>query len=148
RTREYESIQSLEGDWPRALELLACAKPTGRHQVATLLEDGAGPAANALDLTIVTSALSARLAERLSRRAAGRRGTAVVLVEPQSYASGATRDTELPVDVRAAMLRLGRAGVPVAVLRHGDDLRDLLGGEQGSDGDDLPATSERLVAGV
>ena len=95
RTREYESIQSLEGDWPRALELLACTRPTGRHPVATLLQDGAGPAANALDLTVVTSSLTVRLADRLARRAAGRRGTAVVLIERQSFAPGADRDTEL-----------------------------------------------------
>ena len=148
RTREYQSVQSLEGDWPRALELLACTQPTGRHGVAGLLEDGAGPAANALDLTIVTSALSARLAERLARRAAGRRGTAVVLVEPQSFRPGGARDSELPVDVRASMLRLARAGVPVAVVRKGDDLLEQLGGDDGSDAVESDLVDGRVAASV
>ena len=148
RTREYQSVHSLEGDWPRALELLACSRPTGRHAVATLLEDGAGPAANALDLTIVTSALSARLAERLARRAAGRRGTAVVLVEPQSFRVGGTREAELPVDVRASMLRLARAGVPVSVVRNGDDLQKRLAGDEGSYALDGDVPEGRVAAGV
>ena len=147
RTREYERIQSLEGDWPRALKMLACAQPTGRHEVATLLEDGAGPAANALDLTVVTSSLSPRLTERLARRAAGRRGTAVVLVEARSFDASVPPDQELPADVRASMLRLGRAGVPIAVLRRGDDLLEVLGGESASEGEDAPR-AEGVAVGV
>ncbi len=150
RTREYQAVQSLEGDWPRALELLACTKPTGRHPVATLLEEGAGPAANALDLTIVTSSLSARLAERLARRAAGRRGTAVVLIEASSFdpARRGKREAELPVDVRAAMLRLARAGVPVAVIRKDDDLLERLRGDEGVELVEEALSDYRAAAGV
>lgn len=147
RNREYQSVHSLEGDWPRALDLLACAQPTGRHGVAALLEDGAGPAANALDLTVVTSALSARLTERLARRGAGRRGTAVVLVDPASFRGGSS-ESELPVDVRASMLRLTRAGVPVVVVRKGDDLAELLGGEPFESDGESGSRSTKVAAGA
>lgn len=148
RSRDYQSIQSLEGDWSRALELLACARPTGRHEVATLLEEGAGPAANALDLTVVTSVLSPRLTERLARRAAGRRGTAVVLVDARTFESDGGREPELPVDARASILRLARAGVPVAVVRRGDDLLEVLGGDRLVEPADTASQDEGVAVGV
>jgi uncharacterized protein (DUF58 family) len=122
--RTYQAVQSLEGDWSRALELLACAEPDGRHRIAGLLADGSATAAsNALDVVVVTWNLDARLADRLVQRVAGRRGTALVYVDPASFAGG----RELPLDVRALLGRIGRAGVPVAVLRMGDDLEERLG---------------------
>ncbi len=147
RTREYQAIHSLVADWPRALELLACSQPTGRHALAGLLEDGAGPASNALDLTVVTSALTARLADRLARRAAGRQGTAVVLVEPGSFAAGASASpVEHPTETRAALLRLDRAGIPVAVVRRGDDLFERLGNQDGFGGADDAESAPVAVA--
>jgi hypothetical protein len=40
---------------------------------------------------------------------------------------GPKADERLPVDTGALVLRLQRAGVPVAVLRHGDNLAAVLG---------------------
>ena len=130
RAREYQAIRSLDADWPRALELLAVSQPTGHHALAGLLEDGAGPAANALDLSVVTSALTTRLADRLARRAAGRWGTAVVLVEPNSFLPDAPADSQHSLDTQAALLRLAQAGIPVAIVRKGDVLQDKLGSDE------------------
>ena len=130
RTRGYQAIHSLEADWPRALELLAVSQPTGHHALVGLLEDGAGPAANAPDLSVVTSSLTTRLADRLARRTAGRRGTAVVLVEPNSFLPDAPPESQHSLDTQAALLRLAQAGIPVAIVRKGDVLQDKLGSDE------------------
>jgi uncharacterized protein (DUF58 family) len=122
--RRYQPITSLTGDWALALELLAVAEPDGRRPVASILAEGAGVASNALDLTVVTSGLTARLAERLLRRSAARRGTSLVFVDPASFGAAVGQGPAL--DARAQLLRLERAGVPVAVLRRGDDVRERL----------------------
>lgn len=124
--RSYQPVTSLEGDWTLALELLAGAEPNGRRPVVSLLAEGAGVASQATDLVVVTAGLNARLAERLLQRASSRRGTALVFVDPASF--GASPGTGPALDARAQLLRLERAGVPVAVLRRGDDLAQVLGG--------------------
>ena len=86
---------------------------------ATILADESGPAARALDLTVVTAALSPRLVERLLQRTLAHHGAALVYVDPVSFAQpGVRRQNE----ATAQLLRLDRAGVPVATVRRGDDI--------------------------
>lgn len=123
----YQRVHSFDGDWHRALEVLAAVEPDGRTPVANLLADEAGPASRALELTVVTSALSGRLAERLAQRALARHAASLVYVDGPSF-SGEPRPT--PSDeAKAHLLRVQRAGCPVVVLRRGDDLAGKLAPE-------------------
>jgi len=108
-----------EGDWRRALELLAAVEPDGVEAPERLLGGDRNPAGLALDLIVVTGRLDAGLVERLIQRAAARRNTAAVWVDTASFAGKPRREP--------ALLRLQAAGVPVAVLRRSDDLRRALG---------------------
>ena len=110
-----------EGDWRRALELLAGAEPDGDLAAERLLSGDRNPAGLAIDLIVVTSRLPAALVERLVQRAGAHRSTAVVYVEAASW--NGRRFTE------PSLLRLQAAGVAVAVVRRGDDLRRVLGPE-------------------
>ncbi len=124
----YQRVHTFDGDWHRALEVLAGVEPDGRSPVVNVLADEAGPASRAVELTVVTSALSARLVERLVHRALAHHGASLVYVEAASFARAAAE--QLPVDAGAQILRLHRAGVPVIVLRRGDDLAVRLGAEE------------------
>ncbi len=123
--REYQPVHSADGDWKQALELLAAVEPTGHSPVAALLADETGPASRALELTIVTAALSGQLVERILQRTVGRHPASLVYVDPGTFttSSGAA-------DPAAAglLLRLQRGGVPVVVVRLGDDLAKVLRG--------------------
>jgi hypothetical protein len=127
-SRAYQRVHSFDGDWLRALEMLAAVEPDGPTPVAALLADEAGPASRALELTVVTASLTPRLAERLAQRVFQRHSATLVYVDPASFAPGGATKRD-PV-VAAQILRLERAGVPVAVLRRGDDLVSVLGGSQ------------------
>jgi uncharacterized protein (DUF58 family) len=115
----YQRVHSFDGDWHRALEILAAVEPDGHAPAANMLADEAGAAARAVELTVVTSVLSPRLVERLAHRALALRGASLVYVDPVSFAGD---ERELPPAVGAQLLRLERAGVPTLVLRRGDDL--------------------------
>jgi uncharacterized protein (DUF58 family) len=125
---EAQRVHSSDGDWRRALELLAAVEPTGRSPAATLLTVEESPAARALDLVVVTARIAPELVVRLVQRALARRRTSLVYVDAASFADGAHARKPEP-----ALLRLQAAGVPVAVLCRGDDLAAALG---------TPATSE------
>ena len=99
------------GDWHRAFELLAAAEPDGRTPLHALLQSEAGIAARSLELVVVTSRVDGALADRLVQRQLSRRGTALVHV-------GGGREAQL--------LRLQTVGIPVAVVREGDDLVEKL----------------------
>jgi uncharacterized protein (DUF58 family) len=114
----YQRVHSMDGDWHRALELLAAVEPDGHTPLANLLADEAGAATRALELTVVTSALTPRLAERLQQRAAAHHGATLVYVDGASF-NGHEKPS---AEATALVLRLQRAGVPVAVLRRRDDL--------------------------
>ncbi|HET7567245.1 MAG TPA: DUF58 domain-containing protein [Gaiellaceae bacterium] len=117
--RETQTVGSEGGDWRRALELLAAAEPDARTPAFALLEASGGAAARSLELVVVTSRVEAPLVHRLVQRALSRRGVAVVYVEPESFAGRAARP-------QPELLRLQAAGVPVAVVRRGDDLAAAL----------------------
>lgn len=123
----YQRVHSFDGDWHRALELLAAVEPDGHTPLANLLADDAGAASRALELTVVTSALSGRLAERLAQRALARHAAGLVYVDGSSFGPDPRpRPTD---EATGNLLRLERAGVPVVVLRRGDDLAGKLAPE-------------------
>jgi uncharacterized protein (DUF58 family) len=111
-TVEVQRVQA-EGDWRRALALLAGAEADGVESPVRLLVGERNPAALALDLAVVTPRLDGPLVERLVQRAKARRSTALV------YVDGA--------HIREpALIRLQAAGVAVAVVREGGDLQSAL----------------------
>ena len=119
--RDVQQVHSPAADWRRALELLAAAEPTGRGSLGRLLAEHDGPAARALELAVVTARLEPGLVDRLVQRALSRRKVSLVYVDPASF-NGAPRRPE------PLLLRLGAAGIPVAVVRAGDDLASALEG--------------------
>jgi uncharacterized protein (DUF58 family) len=119
--RETQRVSSDGPEWHRALELLAAAEPDARGPVTALLESGAGPAARSLELVVVTSRIESSLVNRLLERALTRRAVALVHVEAASFAGRPNRP-------EPALLRLQAAGVPIAVVRAGDDLAVALQG--------------------
>jgi uncharacterized protein (DUF58 family) len=112
--RETMSLRGEEGDWRGAMELLAAAEPNGVTPAAAFLGEGS-PAGRALDLALVTARLTPDLVERVVQRAASRRGIAVVYVDAPSFVGR-------PGAPEPGLLRLQTLGIPVTVLRHGDDL--------------------------
>jgi uncharacterized protein (DUF58 family) len=118
--REVQQVHSPAADWRRALELLAAVDPTGSTAVGRLLAEEDGPVARVLDLVVVTARLESGLVDRLVQRALSRRNVSLVYVDPASF-NGAIRKPE------PALLRLQAAGIPVAVVRAGDDLAARLG---------------------
>jgi uncharacterized protein (DUF58 family) len=120
--REAQRLDGDDGDWQRARELLASVEPTGVVRASSLLgDDAAGPAARALELTVITARLTPDLVERLVQRATAGRPVSVVYVDGPSFAAVPAAGRE------PALLRLQALGVPVAVVRKGDDLRAALG---------------------
>src|SRR5438093_9895847 len=120
--RDVQHVHSPAADWRRALELLAAVEATGRTPVARLLAEEDGPAARALELVVVTARLEPALVDRLIQRALARRRVSIVFVDAASF-NGATLRRE------PALLRLQAAGIPLAVIRAGDDLAAGLSGE-------------------
>jgi uncharacterized protein (DUF58 family) len=119
--RTTQRVHSYETDWKAAYDLLAAAEPDGRTPVAALLNDESGSVARALELTVVTAILTPRLVDRLLQRSLSQRRASLVFVDPTSF--NGVQPTPQP-----ALLRLQAAGVPVAILRRGDDLAARLGG--------------------
>jgi uncharacterized protein (DUF58 family) len=101
-----------ERDWRRAYELLAGADADAEGPPLGLLAGERNPAALAADLVVVSPRLDAALVDHLVQRAQARRHTAFV------YVDGA-RSRE------PALLRLQAAGVAVAAVREGEDLRTV-----------------------
>jgi uncharacterized protein (DUF58 family) len=119
--REIQSVSSAGPEWQRALELLATAQPNAQRPAAALLESGVSSAARSLELVVVTSRVEPGLVNRLLERALTRRAVGLVHVDAGSFA-GRPRRPE------PALLRLQAAGVPIAVVRQGDDLGVALEG--------------------
>lgn len=117
--RETQAIGSAGSEWRRALEVLAAAEPTARTPAFALLDAGGGAAARSLELVVVTSRIDAPLVDRLVQRAFSRRGVALVHVDPAGFVGA-------PPSPQPGFLRLQAAGVPVSVVRRGDDLATAL----------------------
>jgi uncharacterized protein (DUF58 family) len=116
-------VASFDGEWRLALELLAAAEPTGTEPLARFVHRDASAAAHAFELVAVTSLLSTQLSDALLERALARRPTSLVFVDPASFRPERAAPTREPV-----LLRLQMAGVPIAVVRRGDDLAAKLSG--------------------
>jgi uncharacterized protein (DUF58 family) len=110
--RETQAI-ATEAHWRRTLEILAATEPTSRTPAFALLDHNGGIAARSLEVVVVTSRVDVPLADRLVQRALSRRGVSLVYVE--------TVPGPVP-----QLLRLQAAGIPVAVVRSGDDLAAAL----------------------
>jgi uncharacterized protein (DUF58 family) len=119
--RETQLVSSDGPEWQRALELLAAAEPDAPGPAPALLRSADAPAARSLELVVVTSRVESALVDRLLERALTRRPVALVHIEPESFVGSPRR--RLP-----ELLRLQAAGVPIAVVRQGDDLATVLHG--------------------
>jgi len=119
--RDTQSVSSDGPEWQRALELLAAVEPDAKSPAATLLRSPDAPASRSLELVVVTCRVAAALVDRLLARALTRRPVALVHVEAESFVGRPRR----PVP---DLLRLQAAGVPIAVVRRGDDLAAALRG--------------------
>ena len=119
--REERRVDGGDADWHRALELLASVEP-GPDVPAAALASDEGAAARALELVVVTARLAPDFVERLGQRAISGAAVGLVYVHAASFGGGRPAPVREP-----ALLRLQTLGVPVAVLRHGDDLRSALG---------------------
>lgn len=117
----HVQVASLEGDWLAALEALAAAEPVAARPLVELLAREGGPASRSLELVVVTARMTAALARKLAQRAQSSHGVSLVWVDSASFAGR-------PTTVEPELLRLQATGIPVAVLRRGDDLRAALGG--------------------
>lgn len=106
--RETQEIATA-AHWRRALELLAGTDATGKTPAFALLQADGGVAARSLELVVVTSRVDVPLVDRLVQRALSRRGVSLVYVEAVPGPA-------------PQLLRLQTAGIPVAVVRSGDDL--------------------------
>jgi hypothetical protein len=117
--QETIRVQTYAGDWRAALEALAAAEPTGRLSLAAVVADESGPLARSYELALITSRLEPSLVDRLVQRALAQRRVSVVYVEASTFAGG--RPSREP-----GLLKLQAVGVPVAVVRRGDDLATVL----------------------
>lgn len=111
-------ISTLARDFGAALTTLAAAEPDAPYALDRTLGQARGPAAQAGELVVVTGVLQGATVEKLLD-IASRRIVSVVWVDTPSFAG---RPTRAP----AGVLRLTAAGMPVAVVRRGDDLRAAL----------------------
>ena len=96
---------------------LAGVEPDGDRPLERLLEDPVVERAG--ELVLVAGSLGPRAVEQLLMTG-GRRRSSVVLVDAASYAGR-------PSGPHPQLLRLAAEGVPVAVIRRGDDLSSVLG---------------------
>jgi len=119
--REVQTVSSDGPEWQRVLGLLAAAEPDASRPAGVLLESGVSPATRSLELVVVTSRIEPALVNRLLGRALTRRAAALVHVDAGSFAGR-------PYRPEPALLRLQAAGVPIAVVRQGDDLAVALAG--------------------
>jgi hypothetical protein len=122
--RTMQRVHSYETDWRQAYDLLAAAEADGRTPAAALLGEEGSSVARALELTVVTSTLEPRLVERLLQRTLSQHRAALVFVDPGSFGPNGAEAVPQP-----ALLRLQAGGVPVAVVRRGDDLQAKLSGD-------------------
>jgi uncharacterized protein (DUF58 family) len=126
RNGVVQPVNSLDGDFGAALNVLAAAEADALYGVARWLGQAQTRATQAGELVVVTANLDAQSVEALIG-AAVRRLVSVVWIDASSYAGRPKRQSTGP-------LRLAAAGIPLAVVRRGDDLATAL---------DLPATEAR-----
>jgi uncharacterized protein (DUF58 family) len=107
-----------QDDFQVILAALASAEPDAPHELGRVLAQAGGPVARAGELVVVTSVLGPGAAKRLLD-AAARRLVSVVWIDAPSYVGKPTR-------AAPGVLQLAAAGLPVSVVRRGDDLATAL----------------------
>jgi uncharacterized protein (DUF58 family) len=115
---EYRRVTSFDGEWQLARELLATVQPDGTEELEAFLMRDSSPAAHATELVVVTAGLRPRVADALLQRAHAHRPASLVLVDGGSFRREPAEPLREPL-----LLRLQASGVPVVVLRRGDDLK-------------------------
>ncbi|HLG07173.1 MAG TPA: DUF58 domain-containing protein [Gaiellaceae bacterium] len=115
-------LRSAETDLDAALGALAAAEPDASHGLARCLGLEQSPVVRAGELVVVTATLEPAAVAALLGTAA-RRLVSVAWIDAPSFASRPTR-------ANPGVLRLSAAGIPVAVVRRGDDLATVLGGRR------------------
>ena len=111
-------VATAEGDLPTALGVLAAVEPDALFGLAPWLRQEQSRATQAGELVVVTANLEPTALDAILATAT-RRLVAVVWVDSPSYAGRPTRSATGP-------LRLSASGIPVAVVRRGEDLTAAL----------------------
>jgi uncharacterized protein (DUF58 family) len=122
-------VRAFDADFAAALDVLAAVEPDAPHGLVQALRRAQSEAMQAGELVVVTAALTAPAVDQLLRSSM-QRPVAVVWVDAPSFGGRPTR-------ANPGTLRLASAGVPVAAIRAGDDLRTAL---------DLPSRIARAHA--
>jgi len=117
--RAVVPVRSGESDFGAVLAALAATNADARHGLARSLNLDHASMARGGELVVVTSTLDPAAVAALLGFAT-RRLVSVVWIDAPSWASRPTRATP-------GVLRLSASGIPVAVLRRGDDLVTALG---------------------
>jgi uncharacterized protein (DUF58 family) len=118
RAAVAQPVPPGEGDFGAALGVLAAAEPDALHGIANWLRELQRRAHDAGEIVIVTANLGPVATESILATAS-RRLVSVVWIDAPSYVGKATRPATGP-------LRLAAVGIPVAVVRQGDDLGTAL----------------------
>ena len=118
-TRAVVPVRSGESDFGAALGALAAAEADSRHGLARSLSFDHAPVARAGELVVVTAMLEPGAVAALLGLAT-RRFVSVVWIDAPSWMARPTR-------ANPGALRLSASGVPLAVVRRGDDLAEALG---------------------
>jgi hypothetical protein len=118
RDAVVQPISRVEADFGLALDVLAGVEPDALHGLASWLGELQRRASDASELVVVTANLEPSALEAILS-AATRRIVSVVWIDAASYAGRPSRTATGP-------LRLSGAGIPVAVVRRGDDLGSSL----------------------
>jgi len=111
-------VSSLAEDFRLVLAVLAVARPDARSKLARWLVHEQARTAQAGEFVVVTASLEPAAVDVLLA-IASRRLLSIVWVDAPSYAGRPTRTPSGP-------LRLSGLGIPVAVVRRGDDLAAAL----------------------
>jgi uncharacterized protein (DUF58 family) len=118
RAGAIQPVSSVDGDFRAALGVLAAAEPDALHGLAAWLRQEPTRAAQTGELVVVTTSLEPAALDAVVG-AASRRLVSVVWVDAPSYAGKPTR-------AAAGALRLSGLGIPVAVVRRGEELASAL----------------------
>jgi uncharacterized protein (DUF58 family) len=111
-------VSTRDGDFGAALGTLAAAEADATHGIASWLSQLQRRAAQAGEIVVVTANLEPTAIEAILQTGT-RRLVSVVWIDAPSYVGKATRAATGP-------LRLSAAGIPVAVVRRGEDLTAAL----------------------
>ena len=113
-----QPVTTVDGDVPTALGMLAAVEPDALFGLAPWLRQEQSRDNHGGELVVVTANLEPAALDAILASAT-RRLVAVVWVDAASYVGRPTRSATGP-------LRLSASGIPVAVVRRGEDLKSAL----------------------